>query len=302
MYANYVLAAFMMMVMIFMMMPPAMASAERINEVIDAKNSIHEGYKSKGAENDTILEFKDVYFRYPKTRNNMLKDISFKLKRGETLAIIGSTGCGKTTLVNLIMRFYDPTTGQIMFNGEDISNYSFDDLYGNVCLATQKPVIFYGTVNENIKFGEQKTELSDADIDKALEIAQASEFVSKLENGKETIISQGGKDISGGQKQRLSIARAIARKPELLILDDTFSALDYKTDALLRKGIKENLKDTSVIMVAQRIGTIKNADKILVLDSGKLVGLGTHANLMKTCTTYQAIAISQMKADELAMM
>ncbi len=300
MYANYILSAFMMMVMIFMMLPPALASAERIIAVLDSDIQITEGKLDEKGDSKNIIEFKDVYFKYPNTRNDMLKKINFEVKKGETVAIIGSTGSGKTTLVNLITRFYDATAGKVLLSGKDISNYSFNVLYNTIGMATQKPVVFYGTIEDNIKFGELEHELSDNQVDEAIRIAQAEEFINNLKDGKKTIVSQGGKDISGGQKQRLSIARAIARRPEILILDDSFSALDYKTDAALRHELKTNLKDTTVVMVAQRIGTIKNADKILVLENGELVGIGKHEELLKTCETYQEIAISQMKAEELA--
>ena len=300
MYANYILSAFMMMVMIFMMLPPALASAERILAVLNSDISITEGKRDNKEASENIFEFNDVYFKYPNTRNDMLKKINFNIKKGETVAIIGSTGSGKTTLVNLLMRFYDATAGTVKLNGVDIRDYSFETLYNTVCLATQKPVIFYGSIEDNIKFGKPDHELNDAEIDEAIEVAQASEFIGKLENKKNTTVSQGGKDISGGQKQRLSIARAIARKPEVLILDDSFSALDYKTDAALRRELKEKLSDTTVVMVAQRIGTIKNADKILVLENGELAGIGTHEELLKNCSTYQEIAISQLRKEELA--
>ena len=302
MYANYILSAFMMMVMIFMMFPPAIASAERINDVLDCGLSIFEGKKTFENKAENILEFKDVYFKYPNARNDMLKKINFEVKAGETIAIIGATGSGKSTLVNLMMRFYDATAGKVLLGGKDIAEYTFESLYNTVCMATQKPVIFYGSVEDNIKFGEFENEPTDKDVDKAIKIAQASEFVNKLEDGKSHNVSQGGKDISGGQKQRLSIARAVARKPEILILDDSFSALDYKTDASLRRELKTELKDTTVVMVAQRIGTIKNADKILVLENGELVGIGKHDELLETCATYQEIAISQMKTEELSKM
>lgn len=301
-YANYILSAFMMMVMIFMMLPPALASAERINAVFDSDISIYEGKQTVKDVSKNILEFKDVYFKYPGARNDMLKKLNFEIKKGETVAIIGSTGSGKSTLVNLIMRFYDATAGKIILAGKDISTYSFDTLYNTICMATQKPVIFYGSIKDNIIFGEQEHELTDKEVDEAISIAQAEEFIGNLKEGKDTTVSQGGKDISGGQKQRLSIARAVARKPEILVLDDSFSALDYKTDAKLRHELKENLKGTTVVMVAQRIGTIKNADKILVLENGELVGIGKHEELLQKCQTYQEIAISQMKAEELQKM
>lgn len=299
MYANYILSAFMMMVMIFMMFPPAIASAERINAVLDSDIVLQEGGQEVKNITNNILEFRDVYFKYPNTRNDMLKKINFEIKKGETIAIIGSTGSGKTTLVDLMMRFYDATAGQVILAGKDIKSYNFETLYNTVCMATQKPVVFYGSIADNINFGDSEHKLTEKDIDDALKISQSAEFVNNLAEGKDTILSQGGKDISGGQKQRLSIARAIARKPEILILDDSFSALDYKTDALLRHDLKENLKDTTLVIVAQRIGTIKNADKILVLENGELVGIGKHEHLLKVCKTYQELAISQMKTNEL---
>lgn len=299
MYANYILVSFMMMVMIFMMFPPAIASAERINAVLDSDIVLQEGDQEVKNITNNIIEFRDVYFKYPKTRNDMLKKINFEIKKGETVAIIGSTGSGKTTLVDLMMRFYDATAGQVILAGKDIKSYNFETLYNTVCVATQKPIVFYGSITDNINFGEHEHKLTEEDIDNAIKISQSTEFVNSLKEGKDTIVSQGGKDISGGQKQRLSIARAIARKPEILILDDSFSALDYKTDALLRHDLKENLKDTTLIMVAQRIGTIKNADKILVLENGELVGIGKHEHLLKVCKTYQELAISQMKSQEL---
>lgn len=300
MYANYILSAFMMMVMIFMMIPPALASAERIIAVLETDVQITEGKRNVKDANENILEFRDVYFKYPNTRNDMLKKINFSIKKGETVAIIGSTGSGKTTLVNLMMRFYDATAGRVLLNGQDIKDYTFDTLYNTVCMATQKPVIFYGSIKDNIKFGEHDKELTDKEIDEAIEIAQAQEFIEKLKDRQKTVVSQGGKDISGGQKQRLSIARAVARKPEVLILDDSFSALDYKTDASLRHILKEKMAGTTIVMVAQRIGTIKNADKILVLENGELAGIGTHDELLNSCGTYQEIAISQLRKEELA--
>lgn len=300
MYANYILISFMMMVFIFMMIPPAVASGERIIEVLNTNPKIFEGNNEIVNKDKKILEFKDVYFKYPNTRTDMLKKINFDLSKGETLAIIGPTGSGKTTLVNLITRFYDATAGKINIKGVDIKKYTFKDLYKTVFMATQKPVIFYGTIKDNIKFGMKNDEITEEEIDQSIAISQSKDFVDQLENKIDTAISQGGKNVSGGQKQRISIARAIARKPEILILDDTFSALDYKTDSNLRKDLNNYLKDTTKIIVAQRIGTIKNADKILVLENGEIVGLGKHEQLLKTCQTYQEIAISQMKAEELS--
>ena len=297
-YATYVIMSIMMMVMIIMLMPAAQVSAQRINEVLDARTSLHEGTRSESPEQGT-LEFRDVSFRYPSSGKNVLEHISFQAKRGETVAFIGATGSGKTTLVSLIARFYDATEGQVLVDGVDVKDYAFQALYDRVGYVTQKAVLFSGDIRSNVLFGESRGGRTDGDVRRALELAQASEFVDKLPEGLDAPIAQGGANVSGGQKQRLSIARALARKPEILVFDDSFSALDYRTDAKLRAGLDRQLKDTTRIIVAQRIGTIRNADKIIVLDEGKVVGMGTHDQLIQTCPTYQEIARSQLSQEEL---
>ncbi len=297
-YATHVVISFSMLVMIFMMYPMAQVSAERIGAVFAAQPRIHEGSLA-GGDGSGTLEFKDVSFRYPDAGANALEHISFKVKKGETLAIIGSTGCGKTSLVNLITRFYDATGGQVLLDGTDVKDYSFEALYNKLGYIAQKAVLFSGSIRENLSFGMKKGSFTEEDIRTAVDTAQASEFVEKNEGGLDFTLAQAGKNLSGGQKQRLSIARALARKPEILIFDDSFSALDYRTDADLRSALSENFADTIKVIVAQRIGTIRNADQILVLDEGKCVGLGTHSELMKTCRVYQEIASSQLSAAEL---
>lgn len=297
-YATYVVMSFMMLIMIFMMYPAAQVSAERIGKVFDAQASIKEGNISETSEKGT-LEFRNVSFRYPDAAENDLEDINFKVNRGETLAIIGATGSGKTTLVSLIARFYDVTDGEILIDGVNIKDYSFDALYNMLGYVTQKAVLFSGSIEDNVAFGEMKTDYSSDGVDRAIQLAQASEFVEKLEDGKKHNIAQGGKNVSGGQKQRISIARALARKPEILVFDDSFSALDYRTDAALRTGLEENLGDTTRIIVAQRISTIRHADKILVLEDGKIVGNGKHEELMASCEVYREIAMSQLSESEL---
>ena len=297
-YATYVIMSIMMMVMIVMMLPSAQVSAGRINEVLDTDVELLEGEKTKSKEQGTV-EFRNVSFRYPSSGKNVLEDISFRVEKGETIAFIGATGSGKTTLVSLAARTYDATGGQVLIDGEDIRSYSFEALYDRVGYVTQKAVLFAGNIRENVLFGESKAPQSDEAVREALDVAPASECVNKLENGIESPISQGGSNVSGGQKQRLAIARALARKPEILIFDDSFSALDYKTDANLRRELGEKLKGTTCMIVAQRIGTIRNADKIVVLDEGKAVGIGTHEELMKNCSVYQEIAMSQLSREEL---
>ena len=283
-YATYVVMSFMMLVMIFMMLPAAQVSAERINEVLERDVNIKEGSVSEGNEQGTV-EFKNVSFRYPHASEDELSNISFKINKGQTLAIIGATGSGKTTLISLIPRFYDATEGEVLVDGVNV---------------TQKAVLFAGSVRENVFFGESATPETDEELKNAIELSQAEEFVDKLPDGTEHMISQMGRNVSGGQKQRLSIARALSRKPEILVFDDSFSALDYKTDAKLREGLNEKLKDTTKIIVAQRISTIRHADKIIVLDRGEAVGMGTHEELMKNCDVYKEIALSQLSAAELA--
>lgn len=298
-YATYVVMSFMMLVMIFMMLPAAQVSAERINEVLERDVNIKEGSVSEGREQGTV-EFKNVSFRYPHASEDELSNISFKINKGQTLAIIGATGSGKTTLISLIPRFYDATEGEVLVDGVNVKNYKFDTLYDKLGYVTQKAVLFAGSIRENVFFGESATPETDEELKNAIELSQAEEFVDKLPDGTEHMISQMGRNVSGGQKQRLSIARALSRKPEILVFDDSFSALDYKTDAKLREGLNEKLKDTTKIIVAQRISTIRHADKIIVLDRGEAVGMGTHDELMKNCDVYKEIALSQLSAAELA--
>ncbi len=298
-YATYVVMSFMMLVMIFMMLPAAQVSAERINEVLERDVNIKEGSVSEGREQGTV-EFKNVSFRYPHASEDELSNISFKIEKGQTLAIIGATGSGKTTLISLIPRFYDATDGEVLVDGINVKDYKFDTLYDKLGYVTQKAVLFAGSIRENVFFGESAAPETDEELKNAIELSQAEEFVDKLPDGTEHMISQMGRNVSGGQKQRLSIARALSRKPEILVFDDSFSALDYKTDAKLREGLNEKLKDTTKIIVAQRISTIRHADKIIVLDRGEAVGMGTHEELMKNCDVYKEIALSQLSAAELA--
>ena len=298
-YATYVVMSFMMLVMIFMMVPAAQVSAERINEVLERDVNIKEGSVSEGREQGTV-EFKNVSFRYPHASEDELSNISFKINKGQTLAIIGATGSGKTTLISLIPRFYDATEGEVLVDGINVKDYKFDTLYDKLGYVTQKAVLFAGSIRENVFFGESAAPETDEELKNAIELSQAEEFVDKLPDGTEHMISQMGRNVSGGQKQRLSIARALSRKPEILVFDDSFSALDYKTDAKLREGLNEKLKETTKIIVAQRISTIRHADKIIVLDRGEAVGMGTHEELMKNCDVYKEIALSQLSAAELA--
>jgi ATP-binding cassette subfamily B protein len=298
-YATYVVMSFMMLVMIFMMLPAAQVSAERINEVLERDVNIKEGSVSEGREQGTV-EFKNVSFRYPHASEDELSNISFKIEKGQTLAIIGATGSGKTTLISLIPRFYDATEGEVLVDGVNVKDYKFDTLYDKLGYVTQKAVLFAGSIRENVFFGESGAPETDEELKNAIELSQAEEFVDKLPDGTEHMISQMGRNVSGGQKQRLSIARALSRKPEILVFDDSFSALDYKTDAKLREGLNEKLGDTTKIIVAQRISTIRHADKIIVLDRGEAVGMGTHEELMKNCDVYKEIALSQLSAAELA--
>ena len=298
-YGMQVIMSFLMLSMIFMIMPRARVSANRINEVIEAKESIKSGKKDKKEQVGTV-EFKDVSFKYPDADEYILKDISFKVNKGETVAFIGSTGSGKSTLINLIPRFYDATEGEILVDGINVKEYKLNTLHDIIGYISQKAFMFTGSVKENIAFGNNNgRKPSSEEINKALEVAQASEFVSKMDKGIEAHIARGGTNVSGGQKQRLSIARAIARNPEIYIFDDTFFALDYQTEATLRKKLKEYTKEATILIVAQRIGTIMNADKIIVLDKGKCVGMGTHKELLSTCSIYKEIALSQFKEEEL---
>ena len=298
-YATYIVMSFMMLAMIFMLLPQAQVSAERINEVLDRKASIREGSVQTGAETGTV-EFRNVSFRYPHASGDALKNIDFKVNRGETLAIIGATGSGKTTLVQLIPRFYDATEGAVLIDGVNVKDYSFDALYDKLGYVTQKAVLFSGTVRDNVLFGESAAGSDSENLESAIALSQAKEFVDKLPEGTNYEIEQLGRNVSGGQKQRLSIARALARKPEILVFDDSFSALDYRTDAKLREGLNRELHDVTKIIVAQRISTIRHAEKILVLDGGEIVGMGTHDELMQFCKVYREIATSQLSAAELA--
>ena len=298
-YATYIVMSFMMLAMIFMLLPQAQVSAERINEVLDRKASIREGSVQTGAETGTV-EFRNVSFRYPHASGDALTNIDFKVNRGETLAIIGATGSGKTTLVQLIPRFYDATEGAVLIDGVNVKDYSFDALYDKLGYVTQKAVLFSGTVRDNVLFGESAAGSDSENLESAIALSQAKEFVDKLPDGMNYEIEQLGRNVSGGQKQRLSIARALARKPEILVFDDSFSALDYRTDAKLREGLNRELHDVTKIIVAQRISTIRHAEKILVLDRGEIVGMGTHDELMQFCKVYREIATSQLSAAELA--
>ena len=297
-YATYVIMSIMMMVMIIMLSPAAQVSAQRINEVLETRDSLIQGTRADASETGTV-EFRDVSFHYPSSNKNVLEHITFQARQGETVAFIGATGSGKTTLVSLAARFYDATEGQVLVDGVDVKDYTFDALYDRVGYMTQKAILFSGDVRGNVLFGASRGGDSDEDVRKALDLAQASEFVDKMPGGLHAPIAEGGTNVSGGQKQRLSIARALARRPEILVFDDSFSALDYRTDAKLRAGLDRELKDTTRLIVAQRIGTIRDADKIIVLDEGKMVGMGTHDELMRTCPVYQEIARSQLSQEEL---
>ena len=299
-YAMQVIMAFMMLNLILIMAPRSMVAAKRINEVIDTKTTIKDGVGIAHTEQQGEIEFKNVSFKYPDAADYVLKDITFSAKKGETVAIIGSTGCGKSTLINLIPRFYDATEGKVLVDGENVKDYTLDQLHERIGYIPQRAVLFSGTVNTNVAYGKgRKTEYTQADVENAVEIAQASEMIKSFTDGYEHEVAQGGSNLSGGQKQRLCIARAVCREPEIMIFDDSFSALDYKTDRALRTALKEHTKGTTNIIVAQRIGTIKDADRIIVLDEGKIAGIGKHQELLKTCKIYQEIALSQLSEEEL---
>ena len=298
-YATYVVMSFMMLVMIFMLFPQAQVSAERINEVLDTQAHIKEGAKTECPQTGTV-EFRDVSFRYPNAAEDELEHISFKVEKGQTMAVIGATGSGKTTLVSLIPRFYDATQGEVLVDGVNVKELSFDALYDRLGYVTQKAVLFSGTVRDNVFFGKSAQPDTDTALTQALSLSQAAEFVDKYPEKAAHPIAQLGRNVSGGQKQRLSIARALARKPEILVFDDSFSALDYRTDAALREGLMKELPEATKIIVAQRISTIRHADRILVLDRGTAVGMGMHDELMKSCEVYREIAMSQLSAEELA--
>lgn len=299
-YATYVVMSFMMLVMIFMLLPQAQVSAERINEVLDKSSSIVSGSVTECAESGTV-EFRNVSFKYPNAAENSLSNINFSIGKGQTLAIIGATGSGKSTLVGLIPRFYDATEGEVLVDGVNVKDLDLDTLYNKLGYVTQKAVLFSGSIKDNVFFGQSAAEENDENLEAAIDLSQAKEFVDKTEDGTEHRIAQLGRNVSGGQKQRLSIARALARKPEILVFDDSFSALDYATDAKLRAGIEKSLPNTTKIIVAQRIGTIRNADRIIVLDKGEEVGSGTHDELMMSCEVYRQIAKSQLSEKELGL-
>lgn len=300
-YAMQVIMSFLMLAMIFMMLPRAEVSANRINEVLDTESTIKDGNLDKDITDEKgTVEFKNVSFKYPDAEEYLLKDISFKANKGETIAFIGSTGSGKSTLINLIPRFYDVTKGEVLVDGVNVKEYKQEFLYNKIGYIPQKAVMFNGTVSSNVAYGDNgKGEISKEKIKEAINVAQATEFVEKMENTYDAHMASGGTNVSGGQKQRLSIARAIARDPEIYIFDDSFSALDYKTDSILRKELKKYTKDATTLIVAQRIGTIINSDKIIVLDEGKVVGEGKHKDLLKTCEVYKQIALSQLSKEEL---
>ena len=300
-YAMQVIMSFLMLAMIFMMLPRAQVSANRINEVLDTEISIKDGKINTKTNNEVgTVEFKNVSFKYPDADEYLLKDISFKANKGDTVAFIGSTGSGKSTLINLIPRFYDATEGEVLVDGINVKDYTQEFLHNKIGYVPQKAVMFNGTVRTNISYGDNgKEKPTDEQIKKAIEVAQGTEFVEKMDGQYDAHMAQGGTNVSGGQKQRLSIARAIARNPEIYIFDDSFSALDYKTDSVLRKELKKYTSDATSLIVAQRIGTIMNADQIVVLDNGVIVGKGTHKELLKTCEVYKQIALSQLSKEEL---
>ena len=299
-YGMQVIMSFLMLAMIFIMYPRAAISADRINEVLDEDFAIKDGSVTKSDPKLTgTVEFKDVSFKYPDADEYILKDITFKAEKGQTIAFIGSTGSGKSTLINLIPRFYDATDGEIIIDGVNVKDYKLEYLHNKIGYIPQKAVIFSGSVSENVAYGESDKKITKEDVVKAIEVAQGKEFVESMPDKYDAYLAQRGTNISGGQKQRISIARAIARKPEIYIFDDSFSALDYKTDFTLRRELKKYTKDATTFIVAQRIGTIMNADKIIVLDQGTCVGMGTHEELLKNCDVYKEIALSQLSEEEL---
>jgi len=299
-YSIQVIMSFLMLAIIFMILPRAQVSANRINEVLETEPAIKDGKEEHGIEGMVgTIEFNGVSFKYPDSEEYLIEDITFKVNKGETVALIGSTGAGKTTLINLIPRFYDATDGEILVDGVNVKDYKLNALHNKLGYVSQKAFMFDGTVKDNVSYGESLTNIDDDKIKKAIEVAQASDFVLKMDKEYDSHIARGGTNVSGGQKQRLSIARAIARNPEIYIFDDSFSALDYKTDSTLRKELKKYAKDATFVIVAQRIGTILNADKIIVLDKGKCVGMGTHKELLDSCEVYKEIAYSQLSKEEL---
>ncbi len=301
-YAMQVVMSFMMLVMIFVLLPRASVSAKRINEVLDMPLSIKDGTRENapvGKEGE--IEFRNVSFCYPDAEKDVIEDISFTAHKGETVAFIGATGCGKSTVINMIPRFYDATKGEVLVDGVNVKEYSQKALRNKIGYVSQKAVLFSGDIKSNIAYGDNgKGGFTDDDVKKAIEIAQATEFVDKTQGGINAYVAQGGSNFSGGQKQRLSIARAICRHPEILIFDDSFSALDYKTDRVLRDTLNKTCADATRLIVAQRIGTIRDADKIIVLEDGKIAGMGRHEELMENCEVYRQIAYSQLSKEELA--
>ncbi len=295
-YAMQVIMSFIMLAMIFMMVPRAEVSAKRINEVLDSKISIKEGEFNSNTKENGVIEFNDVSFKYPDADEYLLKNITFKVNKGETVAFIGSTGSGKSTLINLVPRFYDVTEGNILIDGINVKDYTEKALNNKIGYVSQKPVIFSGSIKYNVSYGNK---IKDNKIKEAIKVAQSEDFVLKMKDKYNTDIASGGTNISGGQKQRISIARAIAKDPSIYIFDDSFSALDYKTDLKLRTDLKKHTKDSTTLIVSQRIGTIMNADNIVVLDQGKMVGIGTHKELLKNCNVYKEIAYSQLSKEEL---
>ena len=299
-YAMQVIMSFLMLAMIFMMLPRAQVSAKRINEVMDTDISILDGEIDHNTTDEVgTVEFKNVSFKYPDAEEYLLKNISFKANKGDVVAFIGSTGSGKSTLINLVPRFYDATDGEVLVDGINVKDYKLDFLHNKIGYVPQKAVMFNGTVTSNVKYGDNGKDITKKNVEEAIKVAQAKEFVEKTDDKYDTHIAQGGTNVSGGQKQRLAIARAIARNPEIYIFDDSFSALDYKTDSVLRQELKKYTKDATSLIVAQRIGTIMNADKIIVLDEGECVGIGTHKELLKNCEIYKQIALSQLSKEEL---
>jgi ATP-binding cassette subfamily B protein len=301
-YAMQVIMSFMMLVMIFIMWPRASVAAKRINEVLDTEPQIMDGSETKGKPGVTSeVIFNKVSFKYPDAADYVLENISFTAKKGETVAFIGSTGSGKSTLINLVLRFFDATEGEVLIDGINVKDYKLESLMNKIGYVSQKAVLFKGTVDSNVGYGDNGTDqFGENEIKQAVNIAQASDFVEKMEGQYDASIAQGGTNISGGQKQRLAIARAVCRHPEIYIFDDSFSALDYKTDRQLRKALKDNTPETTRLIVAQRIGTIMDADQIIVLDEGKIVGKGTHKELLCNCAVYKEIAMSQLSEEELA--
>ncbi len=301
-YAMQVVMSFMMLVMIFVLLPRASVSAKRINEVLDMPLSIKDGIKENGIDGKKgEVEFRNVSFCYPDAEKDVIEDISFTAHKGETIAFIGSTGCGKSTVINMIPRFYDATKGEVLVDGVNVKEYTQKALRNKIGYVSQKAVLFTGSIKSNVAYGDNGTKgFTDDVVKQAIETAQAKEFVDKTEGGVDAFVAQGGSNFSGGQKQRLSIARAICRHPEILIFDDSFSALDYKTDRVLRDTLRKTCADATRFIVAQRIGTIRDADKIIVLDDGKIAGMGKHNELMETCEVYRQIAYSQLSKEELA--